>query len=241
MNRTLVIPDIHEKMEHLNTILTRYSDITKKVFLGDWLDSYDYHADPMDHLKVLYELLDDPNFDMVAGNHDLQYLFPKVQALGCSGWREINGRILNATLKPEHRRKMEKLHIWVDTEGPSWLLSHAGFHPKHAVHPVLGATRDHINQISSEAIGALRRGEMSRLVAAGRLRGGREDVGGVTWLDWNEFQVVRGINQIVGHTHNRKGKVRFREGTHSMNWCIDTGLQHVAIIEPDGKVIIEDI
>lgn len=237
---TLVIPDVHENLEFIERIMNRYGHIRKKVLLGDWLDSFEYHANPLYHLKTLYEILDNPDNDIVAGNHDIQYLFPKVKALGSSGWRQKNLDVLQETLSEEHRIKWTKLHKWVRTKGKTWLLSHAGFHPTKIEHPVFGVTEQYIELLTSGAIEQLRLGQMSHLVAPGWRRGGhRDEIGGVTWLDWRDFKPVAGINQIVGHTHGNL--VREFRTEDSENYCLDTGQRHVAIIEPDGKVTTESV
>lgn len=238
-NQTLIIPDIHEDMEFVDRIMKRYKSIRKKVSLGDWMDSFEYHAQPLWHLKVLYELLDDPDFTIVAGNHDLQYLFPGVGALGCSGWRQKNLEVINESLSAEHRAKWTKLHTWVDTPEKSWLVSHAGYHPTKVVHPVLGVTRQYIDLLATQAVEKLQMGEMSHLVAAGWRRGGhRNEIGGVTWLDWRDFKPVAGINQIVGHTHGHL--VRELHTDESNNYCLDTK-RHVILVEEDGSVKVEDV
>jgi hypothetical protein len=85
-------------------------------------------------------------------------------------------------------------------------------------------------------------------------------VGGITWLDWTtEFQPVPGLHQIVGHTPGEftrgrhldpdgaEVKIEVRKATviedmpgagrrpwRSLNWCLDTGLKQVAIVDDKG-------
>jgi hypothetical protein len=86
-------------------------------------------------------------------------------------------------------------------------------------------------------------------------------VGGVTWLDWSrEFLPVAGWHQIVGHSPSRSVRAAFtseastghwefrhepvaaevsdRTGYHSMNWCLDTHLKCVGIVEGNTFAIV---
>jgi hypothetical protein len=237
---TLIVSDVHEDTAKLAKILKKYDWIKKKVINGDWVDSHTmYREFPEEHLEVLQEILKDDSFVYLVGNHDMQYLFPEINALGCSGWRRPTEEAFKKMITGELRDKMLRLHYWIDTQGKSWLVSHAGFNPKKVTHPVTGITREYIDQVAEAALEKLRRRTMTDLVEAGEGRGGsRGAVGGVTWQDWNrEFEPIEGINQIVGHTRGRE--VRKKEGLNSENYCIDTLLDYVAIVDGNGEVIIE--
>jgi hypothetical protein len=82
------------------------------------------------------------------------------------------------------------------------VLSHAGVSKEHFAKPFS-------ESVSSESV--LERCEQAfrninllfqdPILCAGPARGGRETVGGITWLDWfGEFEPVTSISQIVGHT-----------------------------------------
>ena len=103
------------------------------------------------------------------------------------------------------------------------------------------------------------------LLACGAGRGGRELVGGITWLDWwCEFTPVPGLNQIVGHTPGvmakaqllRKGDDqpalvnatsprvhRYQSGNKStfasVNWCLDSRLNQVALVQLQRIEIVD--
>jgi len=88
----------------------------------------------------------------------------------------------------------------------------------------------------------LRDGYMSPFVGAGRARGGRQEFGGVTWLDWTrEFEPVSGVNQICGHTPQKNATAEdgsmFRIGERSVNWNLDTDLNHVATLDGDDLTV----
>ena len=43
---------------------------------------------------------------------------------------------------------------------------------------------------------------------AGHARYGDQKLGGIVWLDWDlEFKPIEGLNQIVGHTTSKTGKI----------------------------------
>jgi hypothetical protein len=42
------------------------------------------------------------------------------------------------------------------------------------------------------------------LLDIGADRGGRNELGGVTWCDWRNFKPIAGMPQIVGHTCDKK-------------------------------------
>ena len=70
------------------------------------------------------------------------------------------------------------------------------------------------------------------IFGCGRIRGGDQPVGGLTWNDFREHEPIPFLRQVFGHTR-RDGFVR--EKGH--DFCIDTGLQHYAIVE-DGYIQI---
>jgi hypothetical protein len=122
--------------------------------------------------------------------------------------------------------------------GRSLALTHAGWHRYH-LHPVKGFERDALLDLERWALDAIKtQQKVTALVAAGRSRGGSAVYGGVDWLDWDEFKPVPGLNQIVGHTPG--GDIRTKHLADSENYCLDTNLNHVILIE-DGKVRVEAV
>jgi hypothetical protein len=171
------------------------------------------------------------------GNHDIQYAFPLIRGLKCSGFAPEKQVSIDALIDRETWNKV-LLHVRVG----NFLLTHAGVHPTYA-NAVTGLS-DPQYMIDYEAavFSALNGGQIHPLVMAGRSRGGMMPYGGLTWLDFREFEPVPGVNQIVGHTHSRYGEVRQKvhEDGSSINYCIDTGLKHVAVIE-NQKVMIHTL
>ncbi len=61
---------------------------------------------------------------------------------------------------------------------------------------------------------------------------GSLDRGGITWCDWNDFNPIAGVQQIVGHTPD--GYIRSKRIVkEEKNYCIDCQ-NKVALLIVDG-------
>mgnify|MGYP001611453901 CR=1 FL=1 len=212
--KTYIVPDVHERLATLQRIVKAIPTDAEIAFLGDFFDSF--------NLKVAAEMaqwvkdnVQNPRYTFIIGNHDAHYFFPN-DKFKCSGFTPYKDAVINSILEQEDKRQ-----FLISVERDGWTLSHAGFRPE---------TADWLHPENQEfALDAAFTGNFHPLWAAGRARSGNEPFGGPTWLDWfHEFKPVRGLKQIVGHTdHNT---VR-RSKQAPDNWCIDTGLRHVGILE----------
>lgn len=257
---TLVIPDVHMRTAVVDEILTalagRYAHV---VFLGDYFDrppNLRGEAVSADEAKVLVEWLRaslaQPSRTHLVGNHDLSYLSPSRETV-CSGSNAATRDAIVQGLKPADLSQFK-----VATQIGPWLVSHAGFQPPYV------EDRDAPTLVcaANEALSSLFQpgGRFPGLLACGIVRGGDHRHGGVTWCDWDdEFLPTAGLNQVVGHTcvpgsvrgrHLRRpeqaplettieippGGRRRRSltGFASCNYCIDTALEVVALLEPTG-------
>ena len=210
--RRLIISDIHERIATLTRLEEVFGQFDEVISLGDWFDSFNlkFAAETAQWLKEKGHLL-----TKLIGNHDAHYFFPN-DKFKCSGYMPHKEIVINSILEQEAKRQF---HISIERDG--WTISHAGFRPE---------TRDWLHPDNQqEALDAAFTGNFHPLWAAGRARNGNEPFGGPTWLDWfHEFKPVEGLKQLVGHTdHNT---VR-RSKQAPDNWCIDTGLRHVGILE----------
>jgi hypothetical protein len=124
------------------------------------------------------------------------------------------------------KKVRQRFQLYTEVDG--YFISHAGLHPFHDKY----ALRVHPEIILAQ----LAEGKVDQCLRAGVSRGGNIRVGGIDWLDWDEFEPIPGMNQICGHTP--RPEVRYREGDRSRNFCIDTQLRHYAVIE-DGQVTIK--
>jgi hypothetical protein len=235
----LIIPDVHEELEQFNYILTKYSHIKEKIALGDFYDSFDYNSAKHagETARIHADFIANQNNICLWGNHDLQYAFPKCYELGCSGWGGHKQIPIDTYMKDKW--KSIRLYVWKELNGKNWLLSHAGFHPSFG-DPIVGLTKEYVDDICESALSAVKfQNTANSILHAGRSRGGYQQYGGCTWQDWSDFIPIEGINQVVGHT---KGfDIRAKSIPESENYCIDTGLNHVAILDDNGNIIIEKV
>lgn len=259
----LIIPDVHEKINKVKSILGKYPDAWA-VFLSDWFDSFDNQGQPtwntFETTRWLADNIKNPQYTFVWGNHDLHYAFPINQMI-CSGWNPKKLEIIRNYLgDTQDGWKKFKLTHWIgpeptdeqrlNGENKEFLISHAGLHP-YFLNPILGFDKKWLAATEEEAMYKLRyEQQLSPLLQCGPGRGGRARIGGLVWLDWNmEFVPVEGLNQIVGHTpgDNVRTKVlrmpegEFKGSVVSMNYCLDTHLRHVLLVLDDGSMEIEAI
>lgn len=228
--RNLIFADVHEDVDRIDRL--RKAVPHDRVYcLGDWADTYRTSSAQL--TKTIEYIKANPEIESVLGNHDIPYFFGgRTEAFYTPGYTRERGFVARRALGPSYQVPF-KLHHWVD----GWLLSHAGVHP----YLLRGASTpsdqfEVIEYACAEAMKCLHDGRRHFMTGWGADRGGVEQrVGGITWLDWNSFQAIPGLNQLVGHTFTKE--VRKKETAESINFCIDTGLRHYAIIE-DGKLEI---
>ena len=249
--RILVLGDLHNAVDRAEAILTRWRDrYDQAVLLGDYFDDFGDSPAEARHsaLWLAGSLLREERIHLL-GNHDLAYLFPSNHALFCPGFTAEKCRAITEVLAAAPR---DRLHLaW--SAGP-WLFSHAGLHPSFAGNATPAALAEKAEALRP----GLAAGRSGTWLSVGMARGGRAAVGGITWQDWNEeFQPVRGVNQIVGHTpcpgvargrHLRADGSIARSEVYatgerigpipspdtppfvSVNWCLDTDLEIVALL-----------
>jgi Calcineurin-like phosphoesterase len=194
--KLLAIGDIHGRdvWKDINFLA-----FDKVVFVGDYADSYT-HSDwqVYQNLKEIIDLKKQ-NFDKIVlllGNHDIHYShYPNHR---CSGFREIAQYDLTE-LFTTHKDCFQVAYQ-IDNQ----LFTHAGisgsWYNQHYQTHFKGVPYDKIaerlNEMNDDENG------QNALFQVGKLRGGKEKVGGIVWADKLETQYdyLFGLNQIVGHT-----------------------------------------
>lgn len=222
--KTLIVPDVHEDISTLMRIESRWmGDVDRVVMLGDFFDTFG-SSNVHEICEWILRHINDERFTWLFGNHDCHYVFDHPR-FGCSGFK-LHKRIIIHSMTMLRDGVWRKFKMWTEVpgvDGVPIVVSHAGFHPDTLQYKA--------PNIQEEALALAFSGEFHPLWNAGAARGGRGR-SGVTWLDWEqEFTPISGMPQIVGHTKGRK--VRTKEESY----CIDTALNHVAIVE-DGVVSI---
>lgn len=231
MSTTLIVGDIHERLDRLKIIMSRIAPRADRVvFLGDFFDTFDKYDESrvVDACMFINKVVNDEGYDVLLGNHDVHYYFSH-PGLQCTGYDVRKTVIVKALIEPATIRKMQLYTI----VGP-YTVSHAGFAYETMGYATLPSERMAIE------IGLA--GEYDPIFGAGRARGGHLKIGGPTWLDWNdEFVCVPNSPQIVGHTYLRRPASK-QNGEEFRSWNIDTALRYVAMVNEDtGEVVIEDV
>ena len=212
---TLIIPDIHLKVNLVDRIIASVKH-DKVICLGDVFDDFGDTADLIrEAAKWLNKFVDNPNHIMCWGNHDQHYGFP-YRSFQCSGYEDWKYFCIRDTIKSSTWDKVKWYHF-LDNR---WMLSHGGLHKLNVPKDILELRSNRpkfIATISEFLDKSIRiglqhgsQGESSWIFNAGAGRGGNQQVGGITWCDFErEFFPVLGINQIVGHTAQAMGGVRW--------------------------------
>jgi hypothetical protein len=212
--RTVIIPDLHNAVSRIDSWLSAHLRADDElVFLGDYFDEYDDGpAQAATTAAWLKEMLRRPRTVMLMGNHDVSY----ATSFHCDGWTLEKQAAIREILDWDDWRRLGLLH---STQG--FYLSHAGMHPDFFCQP--GTTQFIGPRAAQEACEAAldraRLDEVAPVLRPGKLRGGVQPHGGITWLDWRAFTPIPGVNQIVGHTPYYE--VRGMAGSGSENYCLD--------------------
>lgn len=207
MKLTLIVPDIHLRVEQAEKIV-KSAGADEVIFLGDYFDDF---GDNIDMIQAACDWLEysvkQPNRIHLFGNHDVHYAH-SYRWFQCSGYEQwkyfaIHDRIDNKT--------WDKLKYYHILDG-QWLLTHAGLHKQHlpkniqALHTNRPKFYETIDQFLNEAIREAFRCSGKWAFAAGAARWGNQAVGGITWCDFtHEFYPINGLNQIFGHTPLSQG------------------------------------
>lgn len=207
--KSLVIPDVHND----HTLAERIIAAVKPehtYFLGDYFDNFnDTHEEIDDTADWLKWSVTQKDRTHLMGNHDIHYRFAQNVGVRCSGYEDGKSVIINKRLKPEHWNSI-KFFAYVG----DWLLSHAGVHPYwidpvkfRNDEPVTISKDDLIKKLEIDSIECVKELNKNRghwFAFAGWARSRSPFVGGLLWCDFNdEFEPIRGIHQIIGHTPSR--------------------------------------
>ena len=248
--KTLVIPDVHQRVRSVRHILNTETDYDEVVFLGDWFDSF-YEPPKVAGFEETCEflrhlVLDHPfkdKFVFLIGNHDLSYIYEnkdlssnrisKTIKYYCSGFtaskaKKFRHQFFDRGLKDDFFT--EHFKIVHQTQG--FTLSHAGLSEKHI--PYGKTPKELIEEIIPFVWKNFRDMTLPHnylISGAGYCRGGDCNVGGVLWQDWfMEFQPSIEIGpQVVGHT-TTKEPICTGMNTRYESWNLDSEKDYGIII-----------
>ncbi len=219
--KILIFSDVHHEHQKAQKIINHESaDVN--VCLGDIWDSFylNDNSDVIGACGFLNEFLSKENSISCFGNHDVSYLYQSYYT-SCSGWEPRKQKVIDEHFNRSLLPKI-KWFCWVD----DYLCTHAGLHP-YFLPPMIGLNKEEITEFlqkeSQLAQKALEEKKQHWFFGAGRARGGNQKRGGLNWLDWSyEFEPIKEIHQIVGHTNG--SKVRSYSSVYKNDICIDCHL-----------------
>ena len=212
MKRTLIIPDVHTRFKVAEALIARENP-DKTIFLGDYFDAFGDDAETAAQTAAwLKDSMGCKNRIHLLGNHDLAYMDPLGHT--CSGFTSSKLEAIR-NIGPDLTKLKD--HYWMDEE---WLCTHAGlsltFYCRYGREKL--PVRQFLRDITER--------DHSLLYDCGPARGGADPCSGILWCDYSEeFEEIRGTNQVFGHTRGmmpRKGSYHF---------CIDTELRHYGIYD----------
>lgn len=227
----LIIPDIHHKVELVESIRARHSG-RPAIFLGDYFDDF---GDTPEIMKRTCEWLKNAvrNHDDVflLGNHCFAYVSYELGIRWgfCAGWEPAKQQVFHRYFPGD---ALLKSTAWV-CKCQGWLISHAGL--TRGLHRSFSKrnTIEEILEWVENAENALTAGVAHPAFMAGVERGGFARFGGILWCDWSSFEPIKGIRQLVGHTPGRE--VRYKKD----DVCLDTHLHHYGLLEHGELTIME--
>lgn len=231
--KTLIIPDIHQKIKKADLIFKKES-FDRVVFLGDYFDCLEGEGikETCEWLRnKFYELGDKAVW--LIGNHDVPY-FEEISKgrpfarqfsqknYCCTGYSRNRAKTI---IRKDLKEFFNNTKIFCIVDG--YLLSHAGIHPTK-LKPFI-SMEDNLKFYEDEWEDLKNKLHIykSRLYDIGEDRGGKSKFGDILWLDWKNLEPIDGMNQIVGHSES--DIVRSKGN----NFCLDCGLNYYGVIE-DG-------
>lgn len=195
------IGDIHGKWESVEEALSKEG---KKIFVGDFIDSYDRSLE--DHKKcfeLVLEAIKRKEAQSIFGNHELSYLMPSTHR--CSGYDPYRAGLMEDI--KDDLLKHFKPFIFLEN---TILVTHAGLTQQIWEQEKLSP------ETLEPFLEASWKDQTSPVHWIGRARGGRNPIGGIFWCDFNmEFLPIPELTQVFGHTRGRE----IRQSGQS--FCID--------------------
>ncbi len=227
--KILIFSDVHQDSERAQKII-KHEGADINICLGDWFDSdvYDSEYELEKTVIFLRKFLAGKNNYTLFGNHDTSYLYDKSRYTKCSGYEDRKLEHIKKTLGEKFYpiRDKFKWHLIVD----NFLLTHAGLHESYIPYSMdmnLNKIDLWLEKEGELAHQNLITGQNHWFCNVGSARWGSARFGGITWLDWTlEFDHIKGLYQIVGHTHNEKIRVSVNGSVDLLksDFCIDSQL-----------------
>lgn len=200
-NKLLIIPDQHTHFSKVERIISKFYKSHKFIFMGDEYDQFgdtpEINAAVASFMKKTMNEF--PNWVYLYGNHTMIY-HPHFSCK-CSGFSSHKKIAINEIIKIEDWNKLKYFHF----ENGYW-FSHAGLTKYWFQHPMQESINENkVQSIIDDSIIKLKSGEENTAIWAPSIsRGGTNIVGGLTWQDWRDLELIPNIHQVVGHTPIKK-------------------------------------
>ncbi len=227
----IIIPDIHQNIDRLNSILQtpECQEAQEIIFLGDYFDSFDYDFYTPEMCKFLNNNINNERYTFLIGNHDIHYISSNTN-YRCSGWSFQKQSIVDKFLDKQVIRKLRPFKYEM-IQDKHFLFSHAGLHPSFVPFNFSDMLKDNnvsdwFNNLEQSTMAKLISGINDPLFGAGKDRGGFQKIGGITWLDWRNFELIENLNQVVGHSYRIMPDMINSFDESSININIDTNLRN---------------
>jgi hypothetical protein len=206
--KTTFVGDIHGKVEAVEAALAQEGQV---IFVGDVIDSYDRTVE--DHKKcydLMFDAIEKGKARSTLGNHELSYIFPHHQ---CSGWDKWRASLMR------HYQTMilDRFEPYILLR-PDFLVTHAGL--TAPIWESAGLTLETLPKFLDDGWPDMKH----PVHFIGQCRGGPNRYGGIFWATFGEdFEPVKGLTQVFGHTRQRgQGPIRCElDELGTPNYCID--------------------
>jgi len=235
----IIIPDVHLK-HHLVDEFLKSVTYEKIIFLGDYFD--DFGDDPYQNetaAKWLKHSVYNPKRVHLIGNHDLPYMF-NGKGYCCSGYDNGKNKFINGTIERADWKKL-KLYHTEKINDQDWVFTHAGLTSQWITKntdpfKLLKNEQQEFDYLFDKML--IDYNQM--FVSCGRLSGGIHKRSGILWCRLKEFNPIKGINQMFGHTPTFDYDLTPVE-LFPGNWATDTHLNYVMSIDKQGIVTYHNI
>lgn len=221
----LICSDTHGNLRKVQEFL-KYKPEEEHIHAGDILDSF-IASD--EDLEKCFNTLVSSECVLLWGNHELHYLLDP--PFTCSGYRRYGEMLTYGAMNNAYSKLVEanKSRFRASIVRDGFIITHAGVHKSICKHMTnIQDLSEYFNNEMTDFLNKIGTGSaFSSIFNIGRSRGGRDDAGGIYWLDWKEEKVDKRFNQVHGHTPSPEPKLI----KHSLKGLTDETI-HVCVDSP---------
>lgn len=225
-----IIPDIHTKIDRAESIIHYlYGNLGVHgiVFLGDYVD--DFNDDVRTMVRTLLkvgEWQSNYNNIMLLGNHEANYMHPKMKCVGWTKekqemWDLFNGLDFKVTGLGTHYMVYPETH---GEKGPSVLFTHAGL-----------PAGLNVNKQTADLYRFITEGVYKDSLDYHVYDGGEHATGSIITARNKRTPYEKKYRQIFGHTPSDKPQITFGDNGKWLHVGLDTNLNHFGVMMTDSQ------